>query len=197
MSEKKQNRPKTEQPSTPVNPTPPLSGLQEIVPVNSVPGLSPYPTPIDPNRGALANVLNGMTPETPLTECPSNLNPADPFDRKCLFDASNPGDYNFDKNDQVVITAVRWLIHAKATADEETGEVRVHARTCFFDKEGKFFATNSEHAPRKILLAHKLHTAEEWQHGITFLIQRVTGQRKRVYHKICMVLNGQVRFDPT
>lgn len=162
------------------------------VPTPGLPAPSYYPPPVERTGLNGSSMTRHLTIDTPITECPTNLDPANPKHRALLFDAGNPADYKVGADNQCVVTATHWLVYPEEREDEETGEVRQFAVVVLFDREGKFFKTTSQFGPRKMKAAIELFKAPDWERGVTFIITVRIGQRKRPYHDIRVVMDEQI-----
>lgn len=164
----------------------------EVVPTPGQQGPLSYPPPVERTGLNGSSMTRYMTIDTPITECPTNLDPKNPKHRALLFDAGNPADHKIDSDNRCVITATHWLIYPEEREDEETGEVRQFAVVVLFDKDGRFFKTTSQYGPRKMKAAIELFKSSDWERGVTFIITVRIGQRKRPYHDIRVVVDEQI-----
>lgn len=136
-----------------------------------------------------SSLTRQMTIDTPITECPSNLDPSKPRDRALMFACGNPADYRIGPDNQCVITATHWIIYPNESEDPETGEVKQFATVVLFDRHGKFFKSSSAYAPRRMKSAIELYKPHEWERGVTFIVTVRLSQQKRPYHDIRVALD--------
>lgn len=141
---------------------------------------------VPPRLGALAPYARKrdlmVDADTPLHQCPTSLDVADPQQRALLFACGNPGDIEFDANGVACVRAVHWLIMPDEGEDPETGEVRQFARLVLIQADGRFFRTTSAFAPRRLRAALELYSPAEWAEGVTFIVSRRQSKRGRTYH---------------
>ena len=162
------------------------------LPEPSTPGrpeLSPYPPPAERTGLNGSSLTRSLTIDTPITECPTNLDIHNPRERALLFAAGNPADYRIGAENSCIITAHHWLAYPDEREDPETGEVRQFATIVLFDKVGKFFKTTSAYAPRRLKAAIELFSAADWKNGITFVVTVRLSQQKRPYHDIRVLVD--------
>lgn len=126
--------------------------------------------------------------DTPLKDCPTNLDWTKREHKALAFAAGNPGDIEFSKDGSVLVVATHFLVFPEYREDPETGEVSEFARTVLFTKDGQTFRTTSAHAPHRIAAACDLFSAKEWASGIPFLIKQRMGKQGRIYHDIRLAL---------
>lgn len=123
-------------------------------------------------------------PETPLTECPTNLDLSTDVGKALLIAASSPPTMKVKKTGSVSIMAVGYLITGDEAADESTGELRQFTRVTFVDAQGDTVATTSPHAPAKALALLALFSPERWRDGIPIIICERKSDRGTTYHDI-------------
>jgi hypothetical protein len=113
----------------------------------------------------------------------TNLDLSTERGKALLINASNPADLVFDKDRQIRITAVNFLLFPDQVQDEDTGELREFTRTVLIDREGHTYQTTSMFAPRRMRAVLRLWSPERWAEGITFVItERQSRRPGRKYH---------------
>jgi hypothetical protein len=155
--------------------------LQPSYPPQAVVTRPPHPNPV-----ALPHGL-----ETPMSQCPTNLNVANPHHRALVFAAQNPSDYEFGKDRRVIIRATHWLIYPDSRLDNETGEIREFAVVVLIDRNGCFFKTTSATAMKRMQAAVSLFSPEDWERGVPFVITKREGQSGRTYHDIRILVDDE------
>lgn len=153
---------------------------------------SRYLPPVERTGLNGSSLTRHMTLDTPITECPTNLDSRNPAHRALLFAAGNPADHRIGSDNRCIITATHWLAYPDEREDPETGEVRQFATIVLFDREGKFFKTTSAYAPRRLKAAIELFTPADWAKGITFIVTVRLGQAKRPYHDIRIIVDEKI-----
>lgn len=163
--------------------------VSEVVPIPGQSGPSRYLPLVERTGMNGSSLTRHLTMDTPITECPTNLDPKNPAHRALLFAAGNPADHRIGSDNRCIITATHWLAYPDEREDPETGEVRQFATICLFDRNGKFFKTTSAYAPRRLKAAIELFTPADWSKGITFVVTVRLGQQKRPYHDIRIIVD--------
>jgi hypothetical protein len=118
-----------------------------------------------------------IRPDTPLADCPTNLDLNNRHHRALIFAAGNPADYDFGTDGSLKIKATHWLVMPRQIVKPESGEVLDVATLVLFDELGMFWRTSSEFAAMRLKASLELYPPEEWAQGITFEIRRRHSKR--------------------
>jgi hypothetical protein len=120
-------------------------------------------TPAVPRHGRLV-----PAPDTPLSECPTNLDLTRPDHKALAFNALSAADVTVTTGGSIEFTAHHWLVHPVAQPDPDTGEVHEYARTVFICQDGTTVASCSAVVPHRLAAALSLFTPADWRAGVGF-----------------------------
>jgi hypothetical protein len=144
-------------------------------------------TPAVPRHGRLV-----PAPDTPLSECPTNLDLSRPDHKALAFNALSAADVTVTTGGSIEFTAHHWLVHPVSQPDPDTGELREYARTVFICQDGTTVASCSAVVPHRLAAALSLFTPEDWRAGVGFELR--SRPRKRGpgnYHDLrCVTVPG-------
>jgi hypothetical protein len=151
------------------------------------PDPAPNITPAVPRHGRLV-----PAPDTPLLECPTNLDLTNPAHKALAFNALSAADVTVTAGGSIEFTAHHWLVHPVSHPNPETGEVHEYARTVFICADGTTVASCSAVVPHRLAAALSLFTPADWQAGVGFELR--SRPRKRGpgnYHDLrCVTVPG-------
>jgi hypothetical protein len=144
-------------------------------------------TPAVPRHGRLV-----PAPDTPLSDCPTNLHLGTPEGKRLAFNAASASDDSVPVGGRAHIRARWYIVHPAEQVDETTGELRHFARTVLIDDDGRTLSSCSDVLPHQLARALGLFTPADWEAGIEFEI--VSRARKRGpgnYHDLrCVTVPG-------
>src|SRR5271156_398216 len=118
----------------------------------------PLPAPYVPGQSKVSVVQghNGRlypAADTPLSQCPTNLDLTTYNGKAMAMAAGNPSDLEFSQNGELKVLATHYLIFPEERPDPDTGEISQFARTVLFQADGRIFRTTAAHAPHRIQAA--------------------------------------------
>lgn len=131
------------------------------------------------------------TVDTPLSECPTNLDLRRADHRAWAFNAGNPADLRLNGAIPLRLRVVAYLILPDQREDPETGEIREFERLVLFTKKGETFKTSSAFGWHRAKAAVELFSEDEWEQGIPFVIRARQSEQKRWYHDIRIALDNE------
>lgn len=134
--------------------------------------------------------------DTPLADCPTNLDIRSARDRVWIFNAGNPADFRLEGTLPLKFRAVAYLLLPDERTDPDTGEIREFERLVLFNKDGKTFCTTSAFGWKRAKAAAEIFSPQEWEAGILFVIQVRQGESKRWYHDIRVCIDNEDVLGP-
>lgn len=138
-----------------------------------------------------------VTPETPLSLCPTSLNLADPKQAALAVSVMGVADMFLDQTGKAVIKATNYLIYGDYITREDGSGSDPVVFVCLIDRDGRVFKTTGVYAPRAIRAAAELYSQKEWDEGITFIISERQTKDRRIAHDIRIVIDAEDTTGPS
>lgn len=123
-------------------------------------------------------------PNTPLMECPTNLDLTTQRGKALLIKSEGGRDYEHDGIEQVRIRVTHYLMKPTEVVDENTGEVREFVEVVLYDANGKMYRTSGVAAPRRLRALFEVFSPAEWADGIPLVITPRPSKRGAPWHDI-------------
>lgn len=137
-----------------------------------------------------------ITPSTPLSDCPTNLNLLDKREAALAVSAMGVPDITLDKTGRAVIKVRYFLCYADWLPREDGQGHDAVIYTVFISKDGNMFKTTGVYGPRAARAAAELFSARDWEDGITAVItERATAKGRRA-HSIQWVIDAEDGVGP-
>jgi hypothetical protein len=138
-----------------------------------------------------------ITPDTPLSKCPTNLVLEDPRQAALAIAALGVADIAIDQTGRATIKATNYLIYGDYMPRQDGTGFDPVVFVALITEDGRVFRTSSVYAPRAIRGAVELYSASEWKRGITFLISERQTKDRKIAHDIRILFDAGDGTGPT
>lgn len=128
-------------------------------------------------------------PDTPMLQCPTNLDVRTIAGRAMVFKGTSPGDLNhiLREKGEIRMRVTCYLCFHDQTVDEDSGEISGYTRTVLYDCDGQTLRLSGDHIPHRVAAMTDLFSPQEWEGGLEIVVKVRRSARGRDYHDIRMV----------
>lgn len=125
--------------------------------------------------------------DDPPESWPTSLQVGSPRWKALLLNAQTTPDVTVTNGEEVVFTAVDWLVQWTERIDRQTGEVSQFSQVVLFSRDGDTLATSSEVVAHQLARCLRVFSPTEWAAGLTFRFRGRTSAAGRTYHQMRVV----------